>query len=190
MIERVVAGFPRVDGLVFGSTACGGSKAVGELLEAAASSAAQRSWRSMGARTMQEAKAALLRMFRVQMSFTAARSHARLRLTRLELIGHSGRAATQYASSGAAANLVTAEEWEMEQGGILGGGGGRVGSRGGWAACLGRRWRRLAGVSRACGAVSEWRSWEGVRGYVWVCVGVLCGCVMCVLEDGLGIRVS
>ena len=29
------------------------------------------------------------------------------------------------------ANLVTAEEWEMEQGGILGGGGGRVGSRGG-----------------------------------------------------------
>ena len=116
---------------MFGSTACGGSKAVGELLEAAASSAAQRSWRSMGARTMQEAKAALLRMFRVQMSFTAARSHARLRLTRLELIGHAGRAATQYASSGAAANLVTAEEWEMGQGGILGGGGGRVGSRGG-----------------------------------------------------------
>ena len=53
-----------------------------------------------------------------------------------------------------------------------------------------RDWpQALAGVSRACGAVSEWRSWEGVCGYVWVCVGVLCGCVMCVLEDGLGIRV-
>ena len=31
--------------------------------------------------------------FRTQISFTAARAHARLRLSRLELIGHSGRVA-------------------------------------------------------------------------------------------------
>ena len=45
----ILASFPPVRGLVFGS-ACGGSREVGVLLAQAASSSAQRQWRSLGAR--------------------------------------------------------------------------------------------------------------------------------------------
>ena len=48
----ILASFPPVRGLVFGSTACGGSREVGVLLAQAASSSAQRQWRSLGARSM------------------------------------------------------------------------------------------------------------------------------------------
>ena len=43
----ILASFPPLRGLVFGSTACGGSREVGVLLAQAASSSAQRQWRSL-----------------------------------------------------------------------------------------------------------------------------------------------
>ena len=67
---------------------------------------------------------------RRQVSFTAAVAHARL-LTRLELIGHSGRSAGRYASAAAVA-LVSPTAFEMARGGPMGGGGGgRAGGMGG-----------------------------------------------------------
>jgi hypothetical protein len=43
--EEILDSFPPVVGLVFGSTACGGSRSVGTLIEQIADSAAQREWR-------------------------------------------------------------------------------------------------------------------------------------------------
>ena len=82
-----------VRGLVFGSTACGGSREVGVLLAQAASSSAQRQWRLLGARSMLDARSFMISTLRSQCGFAAAISHARLRLLRLELIGGSGRTA-------------------------------------------------------------------------------------------------
>ena len=78
-------------GLVFGSTACGGSREVGVLLAHAASSSAQRQWRLLGARSMLDARSFMISTLRSQVGFAAAVAHARLRLSRLELIGGSGR---------------------------------------------------------------------------------------------------
>ena len=57
------------------------------------------------------------------------RAHARLRLSRLELIGGSGRTAGRYASAARAFFSPTA--FEQARGGALGAGGGRVGFAGG-----------------------------------------------------------
>ena len=57
----ILASFPPICGLVFGSTAWGGSREVGVLLKppcsgcVPASSSAQRQWRSLGARSMLDA---------------------------------------------------------------------------------------------------------------------------------------
>ena len=126
----ILASFPPVRGLVFGSAACGGSREVGVLIEQMATSAAQREWRSIGARSLTEARGYLMCSIRRQVSFTAAVAHARLRLTRLELIGHSGRSAGRYASAAAVA-LVSPTAFEMARGGPMGGGGGRAGGMGG-----------------------------------------------------------
>jgi hypothetical protein len=57
-------------------------------------------------------------------------AHARLRLSRLELIGVSGRTAGRYAS--AARAFISPTAFEQARGGALGaGGGGRVGFAGG-----------------------------------------------------------
>ena len=95
----ILASFPPVRGLVFGSTACGGSREVGVLLAQAASSSAQRQWRSLGARSMLDARSFMISTLRSQVGFAAAVAHARLRLSRLELIGGSGRTAGRYASA-------------------------------------------------------------------------------------------
>ena len=50
LATEILSQFPPVSGLVFGSTACGGSRAVGALIDACATSAAQRQWRLLGAR--------------------------------------------------------------------------------------------------------------------------------------------
>ena len=94
----ILASFPPVRGLVFGSTACGGSREVGVLLAQAASSSAQRQWRSLGARSMLDARSFMISTLRSQVGFAAAVAHARLRLSRLELIEGSGRTAGRYAS--------------------------------------------------------------------------------------------
>ena len=76
---------------------CGGSREVGVLLAQAASSSAQRQWRSLGARSMLDARSFMISTLRSQVGFAAAVAHARLRLSRLELIGGSGRTAGRYA---------------------------------------------------------------------------------------------
>ena len=75
----ILASFPPVRGLVFGSTACGGSREVGILLAQAASSSAQRQWRSLGARSMLDARSFMISTLHSQVGFAAAVAHARLR---------------------------------------------------------------------------------------------------------------
>jgi hypothetical protein len=126
----ILASFPPVRGLVFGSTACGGSMEVGVLLVQAASSSAQRQWRSLGARSMLDARSFMISTLRSQVGFATAVAHARLRLSRLENIGGSGRTAGRYTS--AARAFISPTAFEQAQGGPLGAGGGRVGfARGG-----------------------------------------------------------
>ena len=84
----ILASFPPVRGLVFGSTACGGSREVGVLLAQAASSSAQRQWRtSLGARSMLDARSFMISTLRSQVDFAADVAHARLRVSRIKLIG-------------------------------------------------------------------------------------------------------
>ena len=60
----------------------------------------QRQWRSLGARSMLDARSFMISTLRSQVGFAAAVAHARLRLSRLELIGGSGRTAGRYAGDG------------------------------------------------------------------------------------------
>ena len=99
----ILASFPPVRGLVCWQHRLRGSREVGVLLaQAASSSSAQRQmWRSLGARSiyhlarrvvLHDLDAAL--SLRSQVGFAAAVAHARLRLSRLELIRGSGRTRT------------------------------------------------------------------------------------------------
>jgi len=90
---------------------------------------AQRQWRSLGARSMLDARSFMISTLRSQVGFAAAVAHARLRLSRLELIGGSGRTAGRYAS--AARAFISPTAFEQARGGALGAGGGRVGFAGG-----------------------------------------------------------
>ena len=65
---------------------------------------------------------------------TPTRARARLRLSRLELIGTSGRTAGRYAS--AARAFISPTAFEQARGGALGAGGGR--GSGSWSSSLGR----------------------------------------------------
>ena len=67
--------------------------------------------------SMLDARSFMISTLRSQVGFAAAVAHSRLRLSRLELIGGSGRTAGRYAS--------------QARGGALGAGGGRVGFAGG-----------------------------------------------------------
>jgi hypothetical protein len=51
---------------------------------------------------MRDARAFMVATMRHQVGFAAAVAHARLRLSRLEIVGHSGRTAGRYASAAAA----------------------------------------------------------------------------------------
>ena len=93
----ILAQYPSVQGLVFGSMACGGSRAVGTLLDAIATSSAQRQWRTLGTRTVGEARAYFVSTTRRRVSFHAALGHARLRLGRLQGLGFEGRRADRTA---------------------------------------------------------------------------------------------
>ena len=128
-VEAILSSYDPVWGLVFGSTACGGSKQVGDLLLAAASSASERQWRMMGARTSTEAYSFYVGLLRRQWGFAAARAHAQLRLARLERLGHAGRAATRQSN----ASLTSVVSATIFQAGLdaLGAGGGRTGFEGG-----------------------------------------------------------
>ena len=125
----ILAQFPPVRGLVFGCTACGGSREVGELIEQCAGSAAAREWRSIGARTQQEYYAFAVSLLRRRVGFAAAVAHARLRLSRLQLMGHEGRTAARAARPADA--HVSPTVFEQVRGAPLGAGGGRAGFAGG-----------------------------------------------------------
>jgi hypothetical protein len=79
---------------------------------------------------MLDARSFMISTLRSQVGFAAAVAHARLRLSRLELIGGSGRTAGRYAS-GAARAFISPTAFEQARGGALGAGGGRVGFAGG-----------------------------------------------------------
>jgi hypothetical protein len=125
---QILASFPPVCGLVFGSTAAGGSREVGILIDQAASSAAQRQWRTLGTRSLAEARAWMTSVMRQQVSFAAAFAHARMRLARLDRVGHVGRIAGRVGA--VPAPFVSQTMWERHARGPLGGGGGRVGAMG------------------------------------------------------------
>ena len=83
-------------------------------------------WYSLGARSMLDARSFMISTLRSQVGFAAAVAHARLRLSRLELIGGSGRStgrSARYAS--AARAFISPTAFEQARGGALGAGGGR-----------------------------------------------------------------
>ena len=125
---QILESFPPVCGLVFGSTAAGGSSEVGTLIGQAASSAAQRQWRTLGTRSLEDARAWMIGVMRRQVSFAAAFAHARMRLARLERVGHAGRIAGRVGA--VPAPFVSPTMWERHGRGALGGGGGRAGAMG------------------------------------------------------------
>ena len=88
-------------------------------------------WRPLSARSMLDARSFMISTLRSQVGFAAAVAHARLRLSRLELMfGGSGRTAgRRYAS--AARAFISPTAFEQARGGALGAGGGRVGFAGG-----------------------------------------------------------
>ena len=82
----------------------------------------------LGSRTMTDARAWMISMMRQQVGFAAAIAHARLRLSRLEPIGHAGRVAGR--SGAATVPFLSQTMWERHGRGPLGGGGGRAGAMG------------------------------------------------------------
>ena len=99
------------------------------LIEHIADSAATRQWRQLGARSFAEARGHMVSLMRAQVGFAAAVGHARLRLSRLELMGHAGRTAGRHARGTTAHTSPTV--YEQVRGGPLGAGGGRAGFAGG-----------------------------------------------------------
>ena len=83
-----------------------------------------------GGRSMLDARSFMISTLRSQVGFAAAVAPARLRLSRLELIGVSGRTAGRYASMLRALSF-SPTAFEQARGGALGAGGGRVGFAGG-----------------------------------------------------------
>ena len=105
--------------------------------------------RSLGARSMLDARSFMISTLRSQVGFAVAVAHARLRLSRLELIGGSGRTAGRYASAARAFFSPTA--FEQARGGALGAGGGRVGFRSGSLEAASSESAAGSGRLRACG---------------------------------------
>ena len=128
-VVGILASYPPVLGAVAGSLACGGSKDIEWLIDNAAASLAQREWRSIGARSLAECKAVNKQRMRRRVSFVTAHAHARLRLSRLDIIAHGGRSASRHAAFGAS-SLTSPTAYEAATAGALGRGGGRVGTRG------------------------------------------------------------
>ena len=93
----------------------------------------------------------MISTLRSQVGFAAAVAHARLRLSRFELIGGSGRTAGRYAS--AARAFISPTAFEQARGGALGAGaGGQLGQAG--SGSLGAASSESAAGSgrlRACG---------------------------------------
>ena len=113
---------------------------------------------------MLDARSFMISTLRSQVGFAAAVAHARIRLSRLELIGGSGRTAGHYAS--AARAFISPTAFEQARGGALGAGGGRVGGRVCWGRPL---------LSRPRGAVGSGPA--AVESAAVSAVAWSCGCV-------------
>ena len=132
---------------------------------AAARAVAETPTRPLGARSMLDARSFMISTLRSQVGFAAAVAHARLRLSRLELIGGSGRTAGRYASAARAYRLHFADR-------LRAGAGRRSGS--GWR--QGRvRWGRPL-LSRPRGAVGSGPA--AVESAAVSAVAWSCGCVV------------
>ena len=92
---------------------------------AAARAVAETPTRPLGARSMLDARSFMISTLRAALSgrlrlgFAAAVAHARLRLSRLELIEGSGRTAGRYAYSSAARAFISPIAFEQARGGAL-----------------------------------------------------------------------
>ena len=73
-----------------------------------------------------DARSFMISTLRSQVGFAAAVAPARLRLSRLELIGGSGRTAGRYASAARVFISYSPTAFEQARGGALGAGGGQV----------------------------------------------------------------
>ena len=93
-VESRLAGFGTVRALVFGPRG-EVSKDVERLIRKAAEVGAERRWRLMGARSQQEARAALLFMMRRSIGITAVRANAKMMRERLGLVLGNGAAASK-----------------------------------------------------------------------------------------------
>ena len=89
----------------------------------------------------------MISIMRQQVGFAAAIAHARLRLSRIELLGHAGRVAGR--SAAVTALFLSQTIWERHSRGALGGGGGRAGAMGAGLFFL-RSSRSLVGASCVC----------------------------------------
>ena len=78
--------FGQIRCLVFGAYG-EASPDVHHSIAAAASIRAQRSWRTLGARSQQESRAFFLQTYRREVGMAVVREHARLRLARVPFIG-------------------------------------------------------------------------------------------------------
>ena len=109
--------YGRVRGLAFGHYA-EWSTDVDLLLDAAATARAQRDWRARGARSMQEARAVFIALYRRRLGCFVAREMARHRLRRLPFVGATraqvrarGRRGDAQLGAGADGGGVRAEDY-------------------------------------------------------------------------------
>jgi len=100
-VERHLRSFGRVGGLVVGAYA-EASKDLLNLLRDTATLGAQRCWRDMGARSVDEAAGLLYTKLRRNLGIAAARARARLLIDRVTLVlaGNGARAAAQRRAAG------------------------------------------------------------------------------------------
>ena len=91
-VERELAAFPPVHGLVFGARA-EASPDLHQLAKIIASEQAMLTWRAIGARFQSEAYTFMIGRIRRRWGCVAAREHARMRLSILELVGSRGHLA-------------------------------------------------------------------------------------------------
>ena len=104
-VERQLQSFGQLRGLVFGAWG-EASPDVEMLLSLAASTGAQRHWRSMGSSDDDTARGVLAWMLRRRWGMAALRENARLKLERLEYVGRGAHAAAERRGTASAASAA------------------------------------------------------------------------------------
>ena len=106
-VENKLRSYDPVRGLVFGAWG-EGSPEVDRLIGMLAHVGSRRHWRSMQARSADEAQGALAWMLRRRWALTALRENARLKLERLEFVGRGAAAAAARRLNAAVGNEARA----------------------------------------------------------------------------------